>query len=513
MNHLTRLRVLAFAAFVLLLGAAQAQETYADPQGRFVTPVPQGWSTAATPDVVTFRRTDPDAVLHVLAPVGEEQRVIAGALAMLFDPPLDPAFAASPLQETPVALPSGAWTQRLYVVGDEIIAAISLERGGFTVLVLARATQAAFMQAANAAVNQVVAGLEVLIPETVADDPVDLPYLVEQVTFASGDVTLAGVLSLPPTPGPHPAVALVSGSGAQDRDGANPALPGYQPLRWLADHLTRAGFAVLRWDERGVGASTGDHEGADTTDLADDLEAGVAFMRGRADIDAERVGVLGHSEGGIIVALVAARTTDVAFVVSMAGPAVSYAEGVVKQVERILEAGGVNPEAVAEAVAQQERVVELALAEDWAALTEFLTGIATAQAEDLPEATRAQLGDLDAFVANQVAAQVAAFQSPWMRWFLAHDPASSWERVTVPVLALFAGLDVQVDVEQNRAALEAALAEAGNDDLTIVVLDDANHLFQRAVTGGPDEYLRLDMAFAPGFLESISSWLVERFLP
>ena len=513
MHRLTRLSAIAIAALTLVVGATQAQETYADPHGRFVTPVPPGWSTEATPDVVTFRRSDPDGVLHVLAPVGEEQRVLTSAMAILVDPPLDPAFVASPLQVTPAALPSGVWTQRIYLVGDEILAALTLERGAYTVLVLAKATQAAFVQAVNDAVNRVVAGLEVLIPEPVADDPADLPYLVEEVAFASGDVTLAGVLSLPPTPGPHPAVALVSGSGAQDRDGANPSLPGYLPLRWLADHLARSGFAVLRWDERGVGESTGDHEEADTADLADDLEAGVTFLSTRSEIDPERVGILGHSEGGIIVALVAARTTDVAFVVSMAGPAVSYAEGVVKQVERILETGGAGPEAVAEAVAQQERVVALALAEDWDALTAFLTAIAAAQAEALPEATRAQLGDLDAFVANQVAGQVAAFQSPWMRWFLSHDPAVDWARVTVPVLALFGGLDVQVDVEQNRAPLEAALAAAGNDDVTIVVFDDANHLFQRAVTGGPEEYLRLEMAFAPGFLQEISAWLAERFLP
>jgi len=164
MHRLTLLRALALAALAHVAGATQAQETYADPHGRFVTPVPPGWSTEATPDVVTFRRTGPDGVLHVLAPIGEEQRVLTSALAMLFDPPFDPAFAAAPLQATPAALPSGVWTQRIYLVGDEILAALTLERGDHTVLVLAKATQAAFVQAVNDAVNQVVAGLEVLIP-------------------------------------------------------------------------------------------------------------------------------------------------------------------------------------------------------------------------------------------------------------------------------------------------------------------------------------------------------------
>jgi len=505
--------LLVLTTILLACGSATAQERYADPQGRFVTPVPAGWTTEATPGVVTFRRTDPEGVLHVLASIGEEQRVITSALAMLVDPPPDPAFAAAPLQTSPVALPSGVWTQRLYVFGDEILAVLTHERGGTTVMVLAKATQASFMQAVNAATNEVLAGLEVLIPQPESLAPGDLPYALEEVAFASGDATLAGVLSIPRGAGPFPAVALVSGSGAQDRDGANPALPGYLSLRWLADHLTRQGFAVLRWDERGVGASTGDHERATTADLADDLEAGVAYLRARPDVDPERVGVLGHSEGGLIVAMVAARAPEVAFVVAMAAPAVPYAEGVVKQVERIAETSRMPAEAVAEAVAQQTRLVELALAEDWAGFEAFLTEVTAAQVAALPEATRAQLGDVDTFVAQQVAAGVAAFQTPWMRLFLAYDPADDWSRVTVPVLGLFARLDVQVDLEQNLPPYEAALAEAGNGDVTVVILDDANHLFQRAVSGGVDEYLRLEMAFAPGLLQEISSWLKARFLP
>jgi uncharacterized protein len=340
------------------------------------------------------------------------------------------------------------------------------------------------------------------------------PFRVEEVAFAAGDATLVGQLSLPQGSGPHPAAVLVAGSGAQDRDGLNPDLPGYLPLRWLAEHLSGAGFAVLRWDERGVGASTGDHATATTADLAADVEAGLAFLRGHPGVDPRRVGVIGHSEGGVIAARVAARATDAtAFVVSLAAPAVPYAEGVVKQAERILAAGGADAEEVARAVAQQARMVELALAADWAGLEQFLGEVTLERIVALPKGERERIGDLDAYVAEQARAGTDAFRSPWMRYFLAYDPAEAWSQVTVPVLAVFADRDVQVDLEQNLPPLEAALAAAGNGDLTVMVFPEANHLFQWADSGHVDEYLRLEMAFMPGFLDNVSSWLSARFLP
>ncbi|MFO8150803.1 MAG: alpha/beta fold hydrolase [Trueperaceae bacterium] len=508
-------KLLVSLLVALLVGSAFGQEgRYADPQGRYTAPVPAGWTVEATPDVASLTRpSSPDGVIHLLAPIGSEMDVVAAALAILVDPSLDAAFAAAPLQTAPVALPDAVWTQRLYVVGDDLVAAISLERGGHTVLLLVQATQPAYAQGVNAAVNEILLGLEVEIPEPEAIDPADLPYVLEEVAFDAAGATLAGVLSLPETLGPHPAVALVSGSGAQDRDGANPALPGYEPLRWLADHLTRAGFAVLRWDERGVGASTGDHANATSADLADDLEAAVRTLSARPDVDPERVGILGHSEGGALVAMVGARAPEVAFVIAMAPPTLPYTDVVVSQVERISADSGMTPEQVAEAVGQQRRVVELALAEDWAGLEAFLLEVTAAQVAALPAAQREQIGDVDAFVAQQAATGAAAFQVPWMRFFLTYDPADDWSRVTAPVLGLFAGLDAQVDLDENLPAFETALAAAGNDDVTVVVLPEANHLFQRAETGALDEYLRLEMAFLPALLEEITAWLAERFGP
>jgi uncharacterized protein len=508
----TRAAIALLAA--LVLGGATAQGRYADPLGRFTAPVPAGWTVTATPDVLTLRHTDPDGTLHLLAPVGAEMDVVAAALEILVDPSLDAAFAAAPLQAGAVPIPSGTWVQRIYQHGDDLVAAISQERAGTTVLVLAQASQAAFMQVVNAATNEILLGIEVLIDEPAAEDPADLPYDVTDTTFTSAGATLAGTVTLPRGDGPHPGIVLVSGSGAQDRDGMNPLMPNYRPLRWLADHLTRHGFAVLRFDERGVAASTGDHEAATSADLADDAAAGLRHLTGMDRVDAGRVGLLGHSEGSVIVGRVAAeRRDEVAFVIALAGPGLPYAEVVITQVERIAAASGASAEEIAEAVEQQREVVGLAQAADWEALEARLTEILTARIAALPEDQRAQLGDIEALVAPQAAATVDAFQSPWLSYFFDYDPRDDLRQITVPVLALFGEFDVQVHVDQNRGPFEAALAEAGNDDVTTVVVAGANHLFQETTTGGVDEYLMLEMAFVPGFLDTITDWLGERFLP
>ena len=346
-----------------------------------------------------------------------------------------------------------------------------------------------------------------------SEGPAELPYGVIEISFTSDDATLAGTLTLPHGDGPHPGLVLVSGSGAHDRDGMHHGMPGYTPLRWLADHLTRHGFAVLRFDERGIAASTGDHEVATTNDLANDVAAGVIFLADQDRLDPERVGVLGHSEGAMIAASVAASLPEVAFVVSMAGPGVPSVELLAVQVQRIAETSGMSESEVADAVERQRQLSRLVQAREWEALEAYLWEAGTEQIDRLSPLQRGQLGDVDKLLELQVSVTMAELQTPWMMHFLDTDPRDDWRRVTVPVLALFAELDVQVDLDQNRGPLEMALAEAGNDDVTVVVFPRANHLFQEAVTGNVDEYSALPMAFVPGFLDVISDWLSERFLP
>jgi uncharacterized protein len=342
---------------------------------------------------------------------------------------------------------------------------------------------------------------EVATPEAV-------PYREEEVKFANGDVTLAGTLTLPEGAGPHPAVVLISGSGPENRD---EEIFGFKVFGVLADHLTRNGIAVLRYDDRGVGGSSAG-TGADTSETyAGDVAAAVQYLKGRPEVNPKQIGLLGHSEGGIIAPLVAVSSPDVSYIILMSGSGVPGSRMIQEQGRLINEASGLSPDEVKRKAELQKRVVDAALTgQGWDAVrTEILAEFKKA-AEAMPGEQRKALGDIDTWAAKSVDAQIAAFQSPWMQFFLTHDPAAVLEKVKVPVLALFGGLDLQVPAEENRAAIVKALEKAGNKDVTVKVFPDANHLYQKAVTGSPFEYANLPPEFTPGFLETVSDWILAQ---
>jgi len=354
------------------------------------------------------------------------------------------------------------------------------------------------------------------IPATI---PVDVTQqaavpVAEEISFTDGEITLVGTLLLPGTPGPHAVAVLLSGSGPQDRDGVSPGfIPGYSPSLFLAEHLARHGIASFRYDERGVGASTGDHGTATSGDLASDAAAAVAHLRTLPGIDAARVGVVGHSEGGMLAAHVAARDPAVAFVVSLAGPTVPGYELLTRQNERIFRAAGLDEAAVERRVAAAQHAMDLTVAGDWPALEELLWETGRAELAAMPEEQRAALGDPEAYLQAQMPTVMQRYQT-WMREFLIHDPATDWARIRAPVLAIFGELDTQVDAAQNRPPLESALQRAGNPDVTTVVLPLTNHLFQQhAQTGSPMEYATLAPEFMPELLEIVAGWITERMAP
>ncbi|MGC9530164.1 MAG: alpha/beta hydrolase family protein [Candidatus Bipolaricaulaceae bacterium] len=359
-----------------------------------------------------------------------------------------------------------------------------------------------------------VAALVLAAPRGASDRPaveVERPaFVAHEVTFGHAEATLAGTLTIPVGQGPYPGLVLISGSGPQNRDEELAGVPGYRPFRWIAEYLSSRGLAVLRYDDRGVGRSTGDATTATTEDLSTDAEAALACLAARREVDAGRVGLLGHSEGATVAAMVAARNDRAAFVVSLAGPAVDGHRLTVRQVERILLASGADPEVAAAAAAQQRQILDMARSGDWEALETRLVEISRAQLAALPPEEREAMGDLDQAALAAAADQLASLQSPWYQFYLAYDPSEDWAQVTVPVLAVFGGLDVQVDVEQNKQPLLAALAGAGNSDVTVVVLPDANHLFQPAVTGGVQEYATLPATFVPRLLPTIGDWILAR---
>jgi pimeloyl-ACP methyl ester carboxylesterase len=334
--------------------------------------------------------------------------------------------------------------------------------------------------------------------------------IAEEVTFTNGDLTLSGTLTLPSAGGPHPAVFLIGGSGPQDRDGAMRAIPGYRPFALIAEHLTRNGFAVLRYDERGVGKSTGNYGAATEQEFIKDAEAALQYLLSRRDIAAKRVGVLGHSEGAMIAAIVAGKNPHVAFVISLGGGAVDGRSLLLRQTERQAEATGMSKEQVARVVQEQGRIFDLVLAKKWEELRSAVEETTRSRLKALPKERTATLDDLNSVASSKAAASVRVFQHPRYQFLLRHNFGEDWAKVSVPVLALFGELDVQCDASQNKVALKQALARGRNDDVTIVVIPAANHLFVKAETGSMSEYATLPKEFAPEVLESISNWLRQQ---
>ena len=338
------------------------------------------------------------------------------------------------------------------------------------------------------------------------------PYKQEEVKFKNGDqATLAGTLTLPATGGPHPAVVLITGSGPQNRD---EEIFGFKPFKLLADHLTRNGIAVLRYDDRGVGASTGSASQATSEDFSLDAAAAVAFLRTRPEIDTARIGLLGHSEGGIVAPMVAARKGGIAFVVMMSGMGVIGEKILLDQAELIGRAEGSSEKDLAREKELQQRIfAAVRSGKGWDEARAEVKKAALARVAEMPEAQRKTIPDPDKYADMMIEGQLSMAKSPWFRFFLDYDPALALENLKCPVLALFGEKDLQVPAEPNRKAVVAALAKGGNADVTVKVFPGANYLYQAAVTGGVSEYATLKKEFVPGFLVTISQWILEKTRP
>lgn len=368
--------------------------------------------------------------------------------------------------------------------------------------------------------------VDALVPLTSADTlPEDTPYTAEDISFTSADgVELSGTLTLPEGDGPHPAVVLISSSGPHDRDGAlvgvtedeTQLINGLFPMfAALSDHLTRAGFAVLRYDERGVGRSRGDHDQATTGDFAVDASAAVDALLARDDIDAARVGLIAHGEGANAAAIILSSRSDIAFVVALAAPAVDGLQSILHQTERVYQANGEDAGVIAEQLEFLRRFLPRIAAGDVAGARAELELLIRAQAGELTQEQLEQMGvtDIDVFIREVANVQFLSFDGPWWPFLLNYDPSTDWSIVTVPVLAVYGELDTQVDPALHRPALEAALARARNLDVTAVTLPAANHLFQLAATGSPSEYTLLQPRFVDGFLDTVTNWLLAHTEP
>jgi pimeloyl-ACP methyl ester carboxylesterase len=326
------------------------------------------------------------------------------------------------------------------------------------------------------------------------------PYEVEEARFRNGERQLAGTLTVPEGAGPFSAVLLISGSGPQNRD---EEIFGHKPFWVLADHLTRAGVAVLRVDDPGVGGSTGYATPPTTADFAIDAAAAVEYLKGDPRVAVERIGLIGHSEGGVIAPLVASRRDDVSFLVLLAGSGVPGDELLRRQNQRIFEGAGFPKKRQEKLLGLLEKLFAGLALEDEGERRERVTQVIRAQmkANGVPD---------DQLQAEQVVAAANQADNAWMRYFLGYDPRPVLRETTIPVLALNGDLDVQVDAEQNLTAIAAALEEAGNDNVTIRRYPGLNHLFQHAKTGMVGEYGTIEETFAPEVLDEIRDWILER---
>jgi len=352
-------------------------------------------------------------------------------------------------------------------------------------------------------VNRVDKAVEILRPQ-VPKKP--YPYIEEEVAYENKEagITLAGTLTLPSGKGPSPVVLLISGSGPQDR---NETIYNHRPFLVLADYLTRQGIAVLRVDDRGVGESTGDFSQATSEDFASDVLAGIEYLKTRKEINPEQIGLIGHSEGGLIAPMVAVKSPDVAFIILMAGTGLTGEEILYLQGALISRAMGVSEKDIAKNRQFNEKIFSLIKEEkDEKTIEEKLRQMFMDDWAELNDEEKSRIGDPEVFLR----AQLQSLLSPWLKFFLTYDPKPTLNKVKCPVLAINGEKDLQVPPKENLSAIEEALKVGGNQNYTIKELPGLNHLFQTAQTGLPAEYAKIEETISPVALKIISDWILEQ---
>ncbi len=499
--------VVVLLVAIVFSSSVMAQETptlvdFADDAYGLQGVIPDGWESIA-PGIYARQSSPTDSALIAVqnAPVSSD--AMWGALL--------PQLLLDAAPESSESLETAAFNWTLYVVdvaagGLNVRVDVGMaEADGTTQLVLLQSPVAEYETLHEAVFLPVLESLTLLVDE----EPV--PYLVEEVTFQNGDVMLAGTLTLPEGAGQHPAVVLMTGTGPQDRD--EMVVPGFRIFQLIADYLTRQGIAVLRYDDRGVGASTGNYDDTSIYDFASDGQAGVAYLKTRDDINTEQVGVLGHSEGGIYAAILGANPdSGVAFIISMAGTAIDGRDLLLIQNELILRDDDATDEQVQTQLDFLNTIFPLIDERDWETVADLAYQNTVDLLSSLSEAELAEAGivDIERQARQSADAFIQGYGNESFATLLDYNPADDWAQTTVPVLGIFGELDIQVPPESNASQMEAALTAAGNEDFTIVVIENANHLFQDAITGGLTEYSELPKAFNAEFLPLVSDWLLER---
>ena len=331
------------------------------------------------------------------------------------------------------------------------------------------------------------------------------PYYSEEVSFVNSidSISLSGTLTLPSREGKHPVVVMITGSGPQNRD---EELLGHKPFLVIADHLTKKGIGVLRFDDRGTAKSTGDFKSATSKDFANDVLSAVTYLKTRNDIEYNNIGLVGHSEGGLIAPMVAAESKDIAFIVLLAGPGISGYDILLLQSELISRVNGTDESKLQTELAVLKGGLDIIVEGNYldeikSDLRDYWQHELNNHPEFLPEGMK---------VDNYISSTVDQLATPWFQYFMKYDPTSSLVKVSCPVLAINGEKDLQVPSKVNLNAIKKSLEQGGNNDFITKELPNLNHLFQECSTGSPNEYAEIEQTFSPIALLEISNWILKK---
>lgn len=325
------------------------------------------------------------------------------------------------------------------------------------------------------------------------------PYSEEEVVFVNKEadnIRLSGTLTIPKDIKKPPVVILVSGSGAQNRD---EELFGHKPFLVIADYLSRNGIAVLRYDDRGTARSEGNFKTSNSYDFSTDAESAIEYLQGRLDINTKKIGLLGHSEGGMIIPMIAARNNNTAFIISFAGPGIPCNELLLKQIRDLKVIQGVDEEEIKKDLDFNSSIFKLIKENND---NEKLSRLITQYAKE----TNFLNGDNEG-IKNLTNRCI----SPWFKYFISFEPARYIEKVKCPVLALNGELDMQVNAKMNLEGFRESLKKGQNSDNTIIYFPGLNHAFQEAKTGDVSEYAVIEQTISPKVLDTIVKWIKQRF--
>ncbi len=341
------------------------------------------------------------------------------------------------------------------------------------------------------------------IPKRPQEPTWPLPYVEEEVNFtnSSDGITLAGTLTLPRMDGPFPAVVLLHGSAPFDR---NSSMYGHKPFLVWADYLTKQGIAVLRFDKRSAGKSTGNYDTSTLEDFTRDALAAVEYLKTRTEIKVDQIGLIGHSEGGLTASLAASRSHDIAFIILMASPCVNFEEIVLAQEEKIQRIDGVDEEMIAKSLDFRKQVLAiLKQEEDRQAAETILHDLAVKYLSGLKPSQRMIAETYYGPMENQI----KLFNSAWFRYALTYDSIPVLKQLSIPVLALNGELDFIVSCEQNLNRIAAAFEESNHTDYTIILFYELNHAFQTCQIGSLKEHALIEETVSPLVLETLTEWI------